>query len=334
MPKKKSIKAERNNLDDALRIIDKAFGAGALYRFGSGIKGKHPALSSGSIKLNNALGIGGYAKGRIIEIYGAESSGKTTLTLHAIAEAQKNNGVCAFIDAEHALDPDYARKVGVNMDDILFSQPDCGEQALEIVKTLLESTSLSVIVVDSVAALVPRSELDGEMGDAQMGSQARLMSQAMRKLTSLVSKSGTCLIFINQTRSKIGVVFGNPETTTGGNALKFYATQRLEVKRIASIKDNSGAIISNRTRVRVVKNKVSPPFKVAEFDIKFGVGVDRTGELIDIAIELGIIKKSGAWFNIGKNRFQGKEQLKDIVSKKQKYFNYLYKKVTGETINE
>jgi recombination protein RecA len=327
----KKVKLAVSKLNEALSIIDKLFGSAALYRFGDGIKGNHPALSTGSIKLNNALGIGGYAIGRIVEIYGPESSGKTTLALHAIAEAQKLGGLCAFIDAEHALDPSYASKVGVNMADLLFSQPDYGEQALEILKILLESRTLKVIVIDSVAALTPKSEIDGDMGDSQMGSQARLMSQAMRKITALVNKSGTVVIFINQTRMKIGVMFGNPETTTGGNALKFYAAQRLEVRRVSSNKGKNDEILSNKTKVKVVKSKVAPPFKVAEFDIRFGVGIDRVGELIDIGIESGAIKKTGAWFIIGKDiRFNGREQLHKAISEKPKYLNYLYKKITGE----
>jgi recombination protein RecA len=268
------------------------------------------AVSTGSVSLDIALGVGGLPRGRIIEIYGPESSGKTTLALHAIAEAQKRGGIAAFVDAEHALDVGYARKLGVRTDDLLISQPDTGEQALEIVETLVRSGAIDVLVIDSVAALVPKAELEGEMGDAHMGVQARLMSQALRKLTGTISKSSTIVIFINQIRMKIGVMFGNPETTTGGNALKFYATQRLDIRRIGAIKDGDN-VIGNRTRVKVVKNKVAPPFKEVEFDIMYGQGISREGDVLDLAAEQNIVEKSGTWFSFGGERIgQGREQAK------------------------
>jgi recombination protein RecA len=271
------------------------------------------AVSTGSISLDIALGVGGLPRGRIIEIYGPESSGKTTLALHAIAEAQKAGGICAFVDAEHALDVGYARKLGVRTDDLLISQPDTGEQALEITETLVRSGAVDVLVIDSVAALVPRAELEGEMGDAHMGVQARLMSQALRKLTGTISKSQTIVIFINQIRMKIGVMFGNPETTTGGNALKFYATQRLDIRRIGAIKDGD-QVIGNRTRVKVVKNKVAPPFKEVEFDIMYGHGISREGDVLDLASNENLVEKSGAWFSFGGERIgQGREQAKAFL---------------------
>jgi len=271
------------------------------------------AVSTGSLGLDLALGIGGLPKGRIIEIYGPESSGKTTLALHVIAEAQKTGGTCAFVDAEHALDPGYARKLGVNLDDLLISQPDAGEQALEIADTLVRSGAIDVLVVDSVAALTPRAELEGEMGDSHMGLQARLMSQALRKLTASVARSNTLIIFINQIRMKIGVMFGNPETTTGGNALKFYASVRLDIRRIGQIKDKED-VVGNQTRVKVVKNKVAPPFKVIEFDIMYGEGVSKTGELLDLGQKAGIIEKSGSWFSYNSERIgQGRENAKTFL---------------------
>ena len=271
------------------------------------------AVSTGSIGLDIALGIGGLPRGRVVEIYGPESSGKTTLALHAIAEAQKKGGVCAFIDAEHALDPIYARKLGVNVDDLLISQPDAGEQALEIADTLVRSGAVDVLVIDSVAALVPRAELEGEMGDSHVGLQARLMSQALRKLTGSVSRSRTMIIFINQIRMKIGVMFGNPETTTGGNALKFYASVRLEIRRIGAIKDRD-EVVGNQTRVKVVKNKLAPPFKMVEFDIMYGEGISKTGELLDLGIKAGIVEKSGSWFSYGSERIgQGRENAKQYL---------------------
>jgi recombination protein RecA len=271
------------------------------------------ATSTGSLGLDIALGIGGLPKGRIIEIYGPESSGKTTVALHVAAEEQKKGGVCAFVDAEHALDPLYARKLGVNLDELLISQPDTGEQALEIVDTLVRSGAVSLVVVDSVAALTPKAELEGDMGDATVGAQARLMSQAMRKLTASISRSKCMVIFINQIRQKIGVMFGNPETTTGGNALKFYASVRLDIRRIGSIKDRD-EIVGNTTRVKVVKNKVAPPFKQVEFDIMYGEGISKTGELIDLGVKAGVIEKSGAWFSYGDERIgQGRENAKQFL---------------------
>jgi recombination protein RecA len=301
-------------LDAALSQIERNFGKGSIMRLGK--KGKTldvEAISSGSLGLDIALGIGGLPRGRVVEIYGPESSGKTTLALHAIAESQKRGGTCAFIDAEHALDPTYARKLGVNVDDLLISQPDAGEQALEIADTLVRSGAIDILVVDSVAALVPRSELDGEMGDVQPGSQARLMSQALRKLTSSISKSNTMVIFINQIRMKIGVMYGSPETTTGGHALKFYASVRLDIRRIGAIKERD-EVIGNQTRVKVVKNKLAPPFKQVEFDIMYGEGVSKTGELIDLGIKAGVVEKSGAWFSYDSQRLgQGRENAKQFL---------------------
>jgi recombination protein RecA len=296
----------------ALSSIEKAFGKGSIMRLGNeeAMVKDIPAISTGSISLDIALGVGGLPRGRIIEIYGPESSGKTTLALHAIAEAQKKGGIAAFIDAEHALDVVYARKLGVRTDDLLISQPDTGEQALEIVETLVRSGAIDVLVVDSVAALVPRAELEGEMGDAHMGVQARLMSQALRKLTGTISKSNTIVVFINQIRMKIGVMFGNPETTTGGNALKFYASQRLDIRRIGAIKDGE-QVIGNRTRVKVVKNKVAPPFKEVEFDIMYGCGISREGDVLDLGSQENVVEKSGAWYSFGGERIgQGREQAK------------------------
>jgi recombination protein RecA len=299
----------------AVSSIEKAFGKGSIMRLGNDdpLVKDIQAVSTGSVSLDIALGVGGFPRGRIIEIYGPESSGKTTLALHAIAEAQKRGGIAAFVDAEHALDVVYARKLGVRTDDLLISQPDSGEQALEIAETLVRSGAIDVLVVDSVAALVPKAELEGEMGDAHMGVQARLMSQALRKLTGTIAKSSTIVIFINQIRMKIGVMFGNPETTTGGNALKFYATQRLDIRRIGAIKDGE-QVIGSRTRVKVVKNKVAPPFKEVEFDIMYGVGISREGDLLDLAANENIVEKSGAWFSFGGERIgQGREQAKAFL---------------------
>lgn len=301
-------------LDAALSQIERAFGKGSIMRLGK----NQPAteietISTGSLGLDIALGVGGLPRGRIIEIYGPESSGKTTLALHTIAEAQKKGGVCAFVDAEHALDPVYARKLGVQLDDLLISQPDTGEQALEITDTLVRSGAIDVLVVDSVAALVPRAEVDGEMGDVQPGLQARLMSQALRKLTASISKSRTMVIFINQIRMKIGVMYGSPETTTGGNALKFYASVRLDIRRIGAIKDRE-EVTGNQTRVKVVKNKVAPPFKQVEFDIMYGEGVSKMGELIDLGVKAGVVEKSGAWFSFDSQRLgQGRENAKAFL---------------------
>ncbi|OFX22551.1 MAG: recombinase RecA [Anaeromyxobacter sp. RBG_16_69_14] len=299
----------------AVSSIEKAFGKGSIMRLGNeeALVKDVQAVSTGSISLDIALGVGGLPRGRIIEIYGPESSGKTTLALHAIAEAQKAGGICAFVDAEHALDVGYARKLGVRTDDLLISQPDTGEQALEITETLVRSGAVDVLVIDSVAALVPRAELEGEMGDAHMGVQARLMSQALRKLTGTISKSQTIVVFINQIRMKIGVMFGNPETTTGGNALKFYASQRLDIRRIGAIKDGD-QVIGNRTRVKVVKNKVAPPFKEVEFDIMYGHGISREGDVLDLASNENLVEKSGAWFSFGGERIgQGREQAKAFL---------------------
>jgi recombination protein RecA len=299
----------------AVSSIEKAFGKGSIMRLGNeeALVKDVQAVSTGSISLDIALGVGGLPRGRIIEIYGPESSGKTTLALHAIAEAQKAGGICAFIDAEHAVDVGYARKLGVRTDDLLISQPDTGEQALEITETLVRSGAIDVLVIDSVAALVPRAELEGEMGDAHMGVQARLMSQALRKLTGTISKSSTIVIFINQIRMKIGVMFGNPETTTGGNALKFYASQRLDIRRIGAIKDGE-QVIGNRTRVKVVKNKVAPPFKEVEFDIMYGQGISREGDVLDLAATENVVEKSGTWFSFGGERIgQGREQAKSFL---------------------
>ncbi|MGH6818713.1 MAG: recombinase RecA [Methylovirgula sp.] len=298
-------------LDAALSQIERNFGKGSIMRLGKSQKAVEiETISSGSLGLDIALGVGGLPRGRVIEIYGPESSGKTTLTLHVIAEAQKRGGVCAFIDAEHALDPIYARKLGVNLDDLLISQPDTGEQALEITDTLVRSGAIDVLVIDSVAALTPRAEIDGEMGDSQPGLQARLMSQALRKLTASISKSQTMVIFINQIRMKIGVLYGSPETTTGGNALKFYASVRLDIRRIGSIKERE-EVVGNQTRVKVVKNKVAPPFKQVEFDIMYGAGISKAGELIDLGVKAGVVEKSGAWFSYDSQRLgQGRENAK------------------------
>jgi len=310
--KEQKIKA----LDLALSQIEKQFGKGAIMRLGTdGAMAEVPAISTGSLGLDIAIGVGGVPRGRVIEIFGPESSGKTTLSLHVIAEAQKNGGAAAFIDAEHALDIGYARKLGVNADDLLISQPDTGEQALEIAETLVRSGAVDVIVIDSVAALVPRAEIEGEMGDAHMGLQARLMSQALRKLTAAISKSLTTVIFINQIRMKIGVMFGNPETTTGGNALKFYSSVRLDIRKIESLKEGQD-VTGNRVRVKVVKNKLAPPFKQAEFDILFDEGISRIGELIDIGVDKGIIEKSGSWYaykgeRIGQGRENARQALKE-----------------------
>ena len=301
----------------AMGAVERQFGKGSIMRLGKDepLVRDIQVISTGALSLDIALGIGGVPRGRIVEIYGPESSGKTTLSLHVIAEAQKKGGICGYIDAEHAMDVGYARKLGVRTDDLLLSQPDTGEQGLEIVEMLVRSGAIDVLVVDSVAALVPKAELEGEMGDAHMGLQARLMSQALRKLTGTISKSQTCVIFINQIRMKIGVMFGNPETTTGGNALKFYASQRLDIRRVGAIK-NGDAVVGNRTRVKVVKNKMAPPFKEVEFDIMYGSGISREGDLLDLASEDGIVEKSGAWYaydgeRIGQGRENARQFLKD-----------------------
>jgi len=297
-------------LDAALSQIERAFGKGSIMRLGQNTNIDIEAVSTGSIGIDIALGIGGLPKGRIIEIYGPESSGKTTLALSVIAQSQKKGGTCAFIDAEHALDPSYAKKIGVDIENLLISQPDAGEQALEIADTLVRSGAIDVLVVDSVAALVPKAELEGEMGDSHMGLQARLMSQALRKLTATISRSNTLVIFINQIRMKLGVMFGNPETTTGGNALKFYASVRMDIRRIGAIKDKDD-VIGNQTRVKIVKNKVAPPFKTVDFDIMYGEGISKTGELIDLGVKAGIVDKAGAWFSYnGEKIGQGRENAK------------------------
>lgn len=301
-------------LEAALTQIERSFGKGSVMRLGADDQAiETETISTGSLGLDIGLGVGGLPKGRVIEIYGPESSGKTTLALHVVAEAQKNGSTCAFVDAEHALDPVYARKLGVNLDELLISQPDTGEQALEITDTLVRSGGVDVLVVDSVAALVPKAELEGEMGDSHMGLQARLMSQALRKLTGSISRTNCMVIFINQIRQKIGVMFGNPETTTGGNALKFYASVRLDIRRIGAIKDKEN-VVGNQTRVKVVKNKMAPPFKVIEFDIMYGEGISKTGELIDLGVKAGVVDKAGSWYSYGTQRIgQGKESARQFL---------------------
>jgi recombination protein RecA len=312
--------------------IERAFGKGSIMRMGArGTNEQIEVISSGSLGLDLALGIGGLPRGRVIEIYGPESSGKTTLALHAIAEAQKRGGVCAFIDAEHALDPTYARKLGVDVDNLLISQPDTGEQGLEIADTLVRSGSIDVLVIDSVAALVPRAELEGEMGDSHVGLHARLMSQALRKITGSVSRSNTMLIFLNQIRLKIGVMFGNPETTTGGNALKFYASIRMEIRRTGSIKDRE-EVTGNHTRVKVVKNKLAPPFRQVEFDIMFGEGISKMGELVDLGVKAGVVEKSGAWFSYDSQRIgQGRENAKQFLRDNPKMADAIEKKIREQS---
>ncbi|MBO4907002.1 MAG: recombinase RecA [Bacteroidaceae bacterium] len=300
-------------LQNAMAKIEKDFGKGSIMRMGAKATEKVEVIPTGSIALNHALGVGGYPRGRIIEIYGPESSGKTTLTIHAIAEVQKVGGVAAFIDAEHAFDPTYARKLGVNLDELLISQPDNGEQALAIADQLISSSAVDLVVVDSVAALTPKAEIDGDMGDNKVGLQARLMSQALRKLTATISKTKTTCIFINQLREKIGVMFGNPETTTGGNALKFYSSVRLDIRRVSSVKDGE-EVIGNQTRVKVVKNKVAPPFRKAEFEISFGEGISHSGEIVDLGTELGILQKSGSWWSYNGSKIgQGRDAVKHLI---------------------
>jgi len=313
--------------------LDKTYGKGTVMKMGDAVQEDIEFISSGSIGLDYALGIGGYPRGRVIEIYGPESSGKTTLTLHAIAECQKAGGIAAFIDAEHAFDRFYAQNLGVNIDELIISQPDHGEQALEIADNLIRSGAVDIIVIDSVAALTPKSEIEGEMGDSKMGLHARLMSQALRKLTSTISKTNCTVFFINQLREKIGVMFGNPETTTGGNALKFYASVRLDIRRSTQLKDSSGNAMGNKTRVKVVKNKVAPPFKVCEFDIMYGEGISKVGEILDIGTQAGIVDKSGSWFSYGDTKLgQGRDAVKNLLKDNPELCDELEGKIS-ETLN-
>lgn len=307
-------------LDDAIQTLEKAYGKGILMKLGDGVVNPVESIPTGALSLDYALGIGGVPRGRIVEIYGPESSGKTTVCLHIIAEAQKRGGLCAFIDAEHALDLNYAKRLGVDTNNLLLSQPDYGEQGLEITDTLVRSNAIDVIVIDSVAALVPRSEIEGDMGDATMAMQARLMSQALRKLTGAINRSKTCVIFTNQLRMKIGVMFGNPETTTGGNALKFYASVRMDIRKIAQIKDGSDAI-GSRVKVKIVKSKVAPPFKEVEFDVLYNEGISKSGDVLDLATNFNIVKKSGAWFTYKEERFQGREAFRQKMLENQALFD-------------
>jgi recombination protein RecA len=326
--------AKLKALQTTIEKLDKTYGKGTVMKLSDEKIVDIPAISTGSLGLDIALGIGGLPRGRVVEIYGPESSGKTTLTMHCIAEAQKAGGIAAFIDAEHAFDRTYAKKLGIDTENLLISQPDNGEQALEIAEHLISSGAIDIIVIDSVAALVPRGELEGEMGDSKMGLQARLMSQALRKLTGVINKTGCCCIFINQLREKIGVMFGNPETTTGGNALKFYASVRLDIRRIGQIKEGADNIIGNRTKVKVVKNKVAPPFKVIEFDIMYGEGISKVGEILDLGVELEIIKKSGSWFSYDGNKLgQGRDGVKNILQDNPELMNEIEAKIRAKIKN-
>lgn len=330
MPADKKSADKHAALESALKQIEKQYGQGAIMRLGENRKLKVDAISTGSLTLDLATGIGGLPKGRIIEIYGPESSGKTTLALHCVAEAQKQGGEAAFIDAEHALDPSYAANLGVDVDSLLVAQPDNGEQALEITEQLVRSGAIDIIVVDSVAALVPKSEIEGDMGDSHVGLHARLMSQALRKLAGAINKSNCIIIFINQLREKVGVIYGNPEVTTGGRALKFYASMRIDVRRIEQIKAPGNEFVGSRTRAKIVKNKVAPPFKSAEFDIMYGTGIDKDGEIADMAVNLGIIKKSGSWFSYGDQRFQGRDRLKELIKTDHEFAAEVEEKIKAE----
>ena len=327
----KELEAKKKALALTMEKIDKTYGKGTIMKLGDAPVIDVEAISTGSIGIDLALGVGGLPKGRVVEIYGPESSGKTTLTLHAIAEAQKNGGIAAFIDAEHAFDRFYAQKLGVDIDNLLISQPDCGEQALEIADNLIRSGAVDALVIDSVAALTPKSEIEGEMGDSKMGLHARLMSQALRKLTASISKTNCTVFFINQLREKIGVMFGNPETTTGGNALKFYASVRIDIRRSTQLKDTEGGVQGNKTRVKIVKNKVAPPFKTAEFDIMYGEGISKIGEILDIGVEKDIIEKSGSWFSYGGSKLgQGRDSVKSILKDNPELMEELEQKILEE----
>ncbi len=327
---KEKLKALQLTMDK----IDKAYGKGTIMKMGDNVVENIPVISTGSLSLDMALGVGGFPRGRVIEIYGPESSGKTTLAIHAIAEAQKKGGIAAFIDAEHAFDRFYAEKLGVDIENLLISQPDNGEQALEIADQLIRSSAIDIIIIDSVAALTPKAEIEGEMGDSRMGLQARLMSQALRKLTSSINKTNTCCVFINQLREKIGVMFGNPETTTGGNALKFYASLRLDIRRVSQIKDGED-VVGNHTRVKVVKNKVAPPFRKAEFDIMYGEGISIVGEILDLGVDLEIIKKSGSWFSYGETKLgQGREAVKKVIGDNPELMEELKQKIIDATASK
>jgi len=328
-----TLEDRKRAIDEAIVGIDKEFGKGTIMRLGDAPLVKIESIPTGCLSLDVALGIFGVPKGRIVEVYGPESSGKTTLCLHIIAEAQKRGGLAAFIDVEHALDTDYAAKLGVDVPNLMVSQPDYGEQALEVAERLVRSSGFDVIIIDSVAALVPRSEIEGEMGDASMAVQARLMSQALRKLTAVVSNSGTCLLFTNQLRQKIGVMFGNPETTTGGNALKFYASVRMDIRRIAAIKKNE-VVIGNRTRVKIVKSKVAPPFREVEFDIIYAEGISKVGDLLDLSVSCGVVKKSGAWLTYKEDRFQGRETAMEALKEDPILFDTLKQEVLEELANQ